>query len=114
MIELVTGRLDLRVKEEPTEIQLLGKIASLSERRQLTKPSTSRTTMEATRQSAPDNARYNSIVKIKPEPVEDPNILFYSNRQYPDPRDPRRSLIPSVDVNLDSQSSRDPRKRHSK
>lgn len=108
MIGSATRCLEPRVKEEPTEIQMPGRI--FSERKQL--PSTSMTTMETLQELAPDNSRYNSNVQVKPEPVDDAKMFFPSNRHYPVPRDPRRSMLsPGA---ADSQSSRDPRKRAGK
>jgi hypothetical protein len=112
MIGSVIGLLDLRAKEEPTEIQLPGKISPISERKQqLPRPSTSRTTMETPRQQAPGNSRYNSNVQVKFEPVEDTKMFFASNRQYPVHGDPRCSMLSPGDGN---SQSRDPRKRPSK
>ena len=111
MIGSGTAQLELRVKEEPTEIQLPErKMSSLSDRKQLPRPSTSRTTMEIPRQMAPDNSRYNSNVQVKPEPVDDHKMLFSSNRHFPVPQDRQRSMLPPSE----GQSSRDPRKRPSK
>lgn len=115
MIASATARLELRVKEEPTEIQLPGRFSSsLSDRKQLPRPSTSRTIMEIPRQPALDNFRCNSNMQVKLEPVDDhPNTFFSSNRHFPIPRDRQRSMFPpSEDGN--SQPTRDPRKRPSK
>ena len=103
---------ELRVKEEPTETHLPERrFSSLSDRKQLPRPSTSRTTKEMPQQLAPNNSRYNSsIVQVKPEPVDNTNTFFSSNR----PRDRHRSTTfpPSEDGN--PHLSRDPRKRPSK
>ena len=112
VIDSATAGLELRVKEEPTEIQLPGRYSSLSDRKKLPRPSTSRTTTEIPRQLAPDNSRYNSNVQVKPEPVDDPKTFFSSNRHFPVPRDRQRSMLSPKDGN--SLSSRDPRKRPSK
>ena len=68
--------------------------------------------METPRQLALDDSRYNSNVQVKPEPVDDPKMLFSSNRHFPVPRNRQRSMFPPESGN--SQLSRDPRKRPSK
>jgi hypothetical protein len=118
MIDSANTRLELRVKEEPTEIQLPERrFSSLSDRKQLPRPSTSRTTKEIPpRQLAPNNnsTRYNSNVQVKPEPVDDTKAFFSSNnRHVPVPHDRQRSMFPPAEDG-NSQPSRDPRKRPSK
>lgn len=116
MIDSSTAWLELRVKEEPTEIQLPERrFSSLSDRKQLIpRPSTSKTIMEIPRQRLPDNStRYDLNVLVKPEPVDDPKMFLSSNRHFPVPRDQQRSMFPPSE-NGNSQSSRDPRKRPSK
>ena len=113
-IVMIGSTTALRVKEEPTEIQMPEKrySSSISDRKQLPRPSASRTTTEIPQHLAPDNSRFNSNVQVKPEPVDDPKMIFSSNRHFPVPRDRQRSMFPPGDGNSRS-SSRDPRKRPS-
>ena len=103
MIGSAAARLELRVKEEPTEI------SSLSDRKQLSRlgQSTSRTTNQTPRQLAPDDTRYKMNVQVKPEPVDDSKMFFSSNRHFPLPHDSdrQRSMFPPSDDG-NSQSSR--------